>query len=449
MACYWPTAHFEPGCIGPRCVPIEVNTASGAERQAAASGRAEPSSLIDGANFLIFIKFGILAYLVYAARPLSDEATDLSKRQTRIRPWYAGKTQPDEEVLAFVESVDPAPQLLYDQSRVSECTGEFADAMRGLYHKMDLLKRRADDFRTWNTEDGYVTFYETLLDIAPEDTRGRVKSLQQLGSFKFRSGSTPEDMKNMISAVFAEEDERESAHMFSSIRSRRLSQIWAPPEDSLLDYILSRPAQTGRVLADRLNPSNTTPFRLIGHPFDGIRSTELEVIKNTGTLAFERDSEIHLIGDVRKTLENWDEDAIAIGGVEQVTLLDTLLLHELVELVIDEISPEFSPVNSHIVATTFERYLKGTMLKVGVEDFFLEWPPLSEEEIEERNAAYRLVELEEVNALFAEEQAPEDDEADLDDLPMDDVPVRRKKKKKKKKVAVQGKKKLVKKRPRE
>ena len=102
------------------------------------------------------------------------------------------------------------------------------------------------------------------------------------------------------------------------------------------------------------------------------------------------------------------------------------------ELILDETTPDLSSLNSHIVATTFERYLKGTMLKVGVEDFFLEWPTLSE------------VEIEELTAYFAEEEAPADDDDDLDDLPLDNVPVR----KKKKKVVAAGKK-SVKKKPRE
>ena len=55
----------------------------------------------------------------------------------------------------------------------------------------------------------------------------------------------------------------------------------------------------------------------------------------------------------------------------------------MVELVIDETNPELSVLDSHIVASTFERYLKGTMLNVAVEDFFLDWPPLSDAEIEE------------------------------------------------------------------
>ena len=369
---------------------------------------------------------------------------DLSRRQTKTRAWYAGKTPPDEEVLSTAESVDPEPQVLYDQSDVVGSTGEFADIIKGLYGKMDSLKRNPDDFRSWTEEDGFFTFYEVLLDLAPPDTRGRVQVLQGLGAFRFRSGVSPDEKKSLISAVFAEPEQGEDAVMVTSSRARRLSAIWSPPQDSLLDYILARPAQAGRVISDRLNPINTTPFRLIGHPFKDVRSTDLQTIKEAKTLAFERQGEIHLVVAVGQVLKNWDEDAIGSGGVDQVTLMDALLLHEIVELVLDETIPELSALDSHIVASTFERYLKGTMLNVAVEDFFLDWPPLSDQEIEERDEAQLAQELEEVNALFVEEEAPVDDDDDLDDLPLDDaVPVRKKKKKKKK---VVGQKKVKKKR---
>ena len=132
-------------------------------------------------------------------------------------------------------------------------------------------------------------------------------------------------------------------------------------------------------------------------------------------------------------------------GVEQVSLLDTLLLHELIELILDETNPEYPPVHSHIVASSFERYLKRTLLSVAVEDFFLTWPPMSDAEIEERNEKQMAHEMEEAQAMFAEEEAPDMEDEDLEGLPVDgdverpkkkrvsgeDEPVLKKKKKKK------------------
>ena len=151
-------------------------------------------------------------------------------------------------------------------------------------------------------------------------------------------------------------------------------------------------------------------------------------IKEAKTVAFERDAEIHLLVAVSKVLANWDEDAALAGGVEQVTLLETLLLHEMIELVLDETAPDLDPLTSHIIATAFERYLKGTMLTVAVEDFFLDWPPLSSAEQEELTEKQMQQELEEASALLGEEEIPERFEDDIEDLPLDDATPRRKKK---------------------
>lgn len=357
----------------------------------------------------------------------------MSKWHSPARPWYAGRTPPAEEVLAIFADAGE-PQVLYNQGQPDAIEGDFADIMRGIYGKMDTLKRSPDEFRTWAEEDGYLTFYEALLDIAPLEIKGRVQVLQSLGEFKFRASAGPDEKKKLLSAVFAEQQENEDPHVVAISRSRRLSQIWRPPSDSLLDYILSRPAQAGRVLSDRLNPTNTEPFQLIGHPFKGVRSTTLQPIADARMIAFEREGEIHIITGVRKSCDQWDADANAVGGVEQVSLLETLLLHELIELILREQQPDLPPVSGHIVASTFERYLKADLLTVAVEDFVLSWPPLSEEEEAERHEEQLRLELVEAKAMFAEEQAPDDDDDNVSGLPMDDAAPPRKKKKKKKRV---------------
>ena len=70
---------------------------------------------------------------------------------------------------------------------------------------------------------------------------------------------------------------------------------------------------------------------------------------------------------------------------------------------------------------------------MAVEDFFLDWPVLSEAEETERYEAQLKIELEEASAMFAEEDIPESFDEDDDHLPVDSdgkVPVKKKKKKK-------------------
>ena len=94
----------------------------------------------------------------------------------------------------------------------------------------------------------------------------------------------------------------------------------------------------------------------------------------------------------------------------------------------------------HIVATTFERYLKADLLSVAVENFFFSWPVPSEDEEAERHEEQLQQEMREAEAMFAEEEAPEDLDDDVGDLPMDDsVPPPKKKLKKKKKKVPAGK----------
>ena len=353
-----------------------------------------------------------------------------------IRPWYTGRTFPADDVVAVFDE-DQQPKILYDQRDAASIEGAYADIMRGIYGKMDSLKRNHSDFRTWTDEDGYLTFYNAMLDFCGSETRDRVQVLQKLGTFKFRSGAGPDDKKKVIEDCFAEATAQEDPRIIATSRSRRLSQIWAPTTDSILDYIIGRPAQAGRVLSDRLNPTNTEPLQLIGHSFENVRSTTLQPVAYARVIAFERGSEIHVIPDVSKTLTNWDADTESFGGVQQVSLFETLLLHELIELVCHEENPELPPLLTHIVASTFERYLKGDLLSVAVEDFFLDWPMLSETEESERYEAQLNIELAEASAMFAEEDIPESFDEEDDHLPIDSdgkVPVKKKKKKIVKKV---------------
>ena len=370
----------------------------------------------------------------------------MRRRQYRgVRAWYAGKNPPDEEVLSAVEEADGNSQVLYSHP-AQEDDGEYVEIMKGLYSKMDSLKRSPLDFRTWTEQDGMDTFLEVLLDLAPADMRARVQILQKIGAFKFRAADSPDDKKAKVSAVFAESGE-DDYKVGLNTQARKLALIWSPQEDSLLSYIISQPAQAGRVLSDRLSPANDTPLRLIGHPFTDVHSTVLQPLAEVETVAYERDSEIHLVLGVRPILENWDQDASVSGGCEQINLLETLLLHELVELYLDEAQPELDPLISHIIASTFERYLKGTLLNVAVEDFFLNWPPLSPAEMEERKTLELEQQLEEASGFLGYEPIPEDEDDDLDDLPMDPSGPASKKKVTKKKVVKKktGTKKVVKK----
>lgn len=347
----------------------------------------------------------------------------------RVRAWYGGREPAEAEVIEAAEEAEGGGKVLYDSI---ERSGDYAEIFRNLYDEMDSLKRTPGEFRTWTSEDGFMTFLQVLLDFAPFDMRGRVSVLQALGQFKFRSTDGPDEKKAKIAAVFAEIDGEEDYTAIVRAQTKRLVDIWAPNPESLLDYIINHPAHVGRVLADRLSPSSEKNFRVIGHAFEGVRSTQLQGLAECKTVAYEREGDIHLLTDVRETLTGWDQDSMATGGIERFTLLDALLLHELAELWLSDNESDIGPLEAHIIASTFERYLKSSLLSVAVEDFFLNWPQPSEEEIAERHSAEMEDQLNAWSASFDENEVPVELDEDIDDLPVENVvPVVKKAKRKK------------------
>ncbi len=340
-----------------------------------------------------------------------------SDNTRKVRAWYGGKEPVDAQVVEAAEKAEGGGEELYNSV---EGTGEYAEIIRGLYGEMDSLKRTPGEFRTWTDEDGMCTFFQALLDFAPEDMRSRVAVLQALGSFKFRSVDSPEQKKAKIAAIFVEPEGDDFTAILRA-QAKRLADAWAPTQESLLDFIIHQPAHVGRLLADRLSPTNEQGFRIIGHAFEDVRSTDLLELAASKTVAYEREGDIHLVTDVREVLESWDQDSMATGGIERFTLLDALLLHEIVELWLSENTPDIDALSAHIIASTFERYLKGTMLSVAVEDFFLNWPQPSEEEMAERHRAEMEEQLAAWSSAFDEDEAPDGLDDDIDSLPFDNA----------------------------
>ncbi len=333
----------------------------------------------------------------------------------RMRAWYGGRAPLDPDTWATLMAVESDSVVFYDHLGGG---GEGAPLVRDLYSAMDSLKRNPSELRSWSDDDGMETFYEVFIDFAPEDLRGRLQVLQRLGSLRFRKSETPDERKAKVAAPFVAVGPDEDYADYLRQQARRLAQVWSPRPESLLEFAITRPAQLGRQMSERLNPVSTRPLRLIAHRFTEVRRDVLEPLVASRMVAFEREAEIHFVDPVRPVLERWDEDAQA-SGCSRVSLFQTLLLHELTELLLHENEPDLEPLEAHIVAGVFERYLKGQTLSVAVDDFFLDWPPLSSAEIAEREAVEMAEQLAEIDAFMGGPAAPADDDTDVDALPVD------------------------------
>lgn len=340
----------------------------------------------------------------------------MKRVHTVARAWYGGRTPPPEDVLIVAETADSEPHVLYDHLAGQ---GEYASVVRGIYDRMDSLKRNPQEFRSWALDDGMSAFLQVLLDLGPAELRSRLQTLTRLGSLQFRKSEGPDERKARVHAVFAPPEGDEDYRVQILGQARRLAALWSPRPDSVLDYVISRPAQVGRLVAEGLSPSAAEQLRVVGHAFTDVRRATLLPFAGLKTVAWERQRDIHLLTAVRPVLEKWDPDAAGGGACAQVTLLDALLLHEIVEVLLDAREPALEPLDCHLVASTFERYLKGEMLSVAAEDFFLEWPPLSAQEMEEQREAEMVEQLREVTQYMDEQQAPDQEDDDLERLPMD------------------------------
>jgi len=292
--------------------------------------------------------------------------------------WYSGERPASRDIISIAEAAEEdaeGPQILYDNTCKK---GVFSDMVVRISELMTLLKEKPESLRSWDKLDGLSTFILTLIDRSSTDIRGYASILQRFGSFSFSDDDTSLEKKNKIIAVFSVD---EGTSIYSQIRNRAklLDEIWEPQKDSFLHHIVSEPSRVGETILDRLRCSEGGQFRIIGHPFQNVRSNKLKPLAETRTVAYLRDNEIHLISEVCPILDKWDKDSWD-GDVKHATLLDTLLLHEITELILREREPGTCSLDAHLVASTFERYLKGPLLTIAVEDFFIDWPkPLGSE----------------------------------------------------------------------
>lgn len=294
------------------------------------------------------------------------------------RAWYGGNEPPNTDALDLLELTDSGAQLLYSLSPEGE-SGDYAKRIQTLRQHLHTPAL----FSTWNTERSHMQLFKTLLNYAP-NMPTRFQMLLALGTFKQSWRNDPQSFKQQIEKIFAPFADDYDALTVEQV-AKQLPTLWLPHPDSLLDHLLHNPATLGKILGDRLDPSEGHALKIIGHTFSDIDPDALRKLVQTQTIAYERKGEIRFNMAVCHTLEEWEEDpTIRQSVTQEFDLLDTLLLHELVEVALDE-SSGLAPLPAHIVATTFERCLKDSILSMAIEVFFIDWQPNTS--VEKKSAA--------------------------------------------------------------
>ena len=258
---------------------------------------------------------------------------------------------------------------------MADTTVFYAEVMEGMLGKVEILQRNSERSLIWSSAEGMRTLLEAIVDFAtsPEE---RLHVLRQTGGFRFEQSATAEEMQGQVSEVFGDLPPRGDRAAFDAATAR-LESVWAPQQGSLLEFIIANPTKMARLLVERLNPSTARYLGIIGHTFQRVRRADLEPLAVSQTVAYVRGSEIHLIAGVREVLDDWELARGAGNESDRFSLLEILLLHEVVEILLHEKMPRIDPLSSHVVASTLERNLNEEDLPLAVEGFFDSWIPPS------------------------------------------------------------------------
>ena len=147
-----------------------------------------------------------------------------------------------------------------------------------------------------------------------------------------------------------------------------LAQAWAPAPGSLLARLLSNPVGAAEFLAAWLFPPAGGPLRILCH--GTLHAAIVSRLNTTRVAAYQCPGEIHLFDSVLQHLEACQERADLELEGNPLTLLETLLLHEAVEVVAAD-RDSLAPVAAHVVATTTERvWGRGEGLALAINTYF-------------------------------------------------------------------------------
>jgi hypothetical protein len=211
-----------------------------------------------------------------------------------------------------------------------------------------------------------ATFCET-----PKD---RLAVLKNTGTFHFRRGLSAEVRKAMLLAAVADPGD-EMDEVACTKRARGLADIWSPSSDSLLDSIINRPVEAGRTLAKLLDPGHTGRLGILIQSVDKADHSVQNPLVETNTVAYERAGAIHLLNGVQEHLDEWQAGkSVEDGGRANKTfsIFETLILHEVVEVVLDE-TTDLDRLSAHVVAATFERSIHGVSVSQAVAEYCTQW----------------------------------------------------------------------------
>lgn len=273
-----------------------------------------------------------------------------AKHTGEVRFWYSGKTAPQTELAGVAEAVSVHNEIIFCQDE--ECrSGPYADVIEAIEKGMQALQHNAYPLVA-NSADLRMSQFASALMESTETQAQQVQVLTQLGAFRFRKADSAEDKKQKLSGALNDLASGEPGC------AEKLWQVWRPEQKSCLDSLISRPSDLGRIVARRMRLGRDNSLKVAAHRFASVDAETLQPFIDSQAVAYHEAGErtIYLVGGVGEYLGGG-----ATEDSEEFTHLHILLLHELVEDILEETG---SSLAAHC--------LGGTGLQAAVELYCLE-----------------------------------------------------------------------------
>lgn len=244
--------------------------------------------------------------------------------------WFGGQGPPSDRLTRRLQDEEARVHEAYALQAGRE-RGAMASQIEALRDKLAMIARGPE----WTEKRSSGSALRRALRRYPRDPGPCLDALEELGEL-------------------LGEDDDVLQWLHGDDGARDLSTLWRPRPASLIEQVLASPAAAAAWVAGRLSPAQGGSIRILVHGLGGVSPTTRRLLAESSIAAFWLDGDVHLFDDMTEYLAIWEQSRAVDMEVSPLTLRDTLLLHELVEMSVAH-SDGLGVVTAHVVATVVER----------------------------------------------------------------------------------------------
>lgn len=249
--------------------------------------------------------------------------------------WYGGHRPPSPLLIDQIEAEDPRSREAYALQDGRE-RGGWVPLIEQLRRQLPAF---TDETATLKPRSPAAALRRSLRHLSGDADRA-VDLLSNLGS---PTGEV-QGLRAWLTQDPRRRDDADAA----------LARVWRPRPGGLLAALLESPGLAAAQLGAWLSPAAGGPVRIVTHGEAGLSAPLRSRLLATRVAAYQRRSEIHLFEALTRHLEEGCADQEEDLDGTPLSLLSTLLLHELTEVLVSQ-REKPGALAAHTVASTVER----------------------------------------------------------------------------------------------